>query len=157
VFIHMRFNELYTELLSRWLALIRLQMKSDYVIERSAEELLGDKWGKDVIPGMDTQYVIEDARPRQSSSRLTFLVSDVATFMWRAILLQTEIFHSCCILHLLLLCRKYQHRNLIFNLVINVVNLLHSAALHKPARSSCVDVKITVFCSVTPCSLVCKL
>jgi len=40
-------------------------MKSDYVIERSEEELLGDKWGKEVIPGMDTQYVIEDARPRQ--------------------------------------------------------------------------------------------
>lgn len=67
----MRFNELYTELLSRRLALIRLQMKSDYVIERSADELLGDKWGggEEVIPGMDTQYVTEDTRPRQWSSR----------------------------------------------------------------------------------------
>jgi hypothetical protein len=37
VFVHMGFNELYTELLSRRLALIWLQMESDYVIERSAE------------------------------------------------------------------------------------------------------------------------
>jgi len=66
----MRFNELYAELLSRRLALIRLQMKSDYLIDRREEELLGDEWGKEVIPGMDTQYVIEDARPKQSSSRL---------------------------------------------------------------------------------------
>jgi hypothetical protein len=43
----MPFNELCTELLSGRLALIRLQMKSDYVIERSVEELLGDKWGKE--------------------------------------------------------------------------------------------------------------
>jgi len=49
-------------------------MKSDYVIERSEEELVGDKWEKEVIPGMDTQYVIEDARPRQSSSKLHFLL-----------------------------------------------------------------------------------
>jgi hypothetical protein len=96
----MRFNELYTELLSGRLALIRLQMKSDYVIERSEEELLGDKWEKEVIPGMDTQYVIEDARPRQSSSRLPFLL--VTSHAARC-LLQTEIFHSCCVLQLLLL------------------------------------------------------
>ena len=64
MFVHIHLNEVYTELLSRRLALIRLHMGSGYVIEPSAEELLWDKWRKEVIPGIDTQYVIESARPR---------------------------------------------------------------------------------------------